>query len=100
MEPLFTLSRIVHTASLTIAAGSMLALTAPASAGSMTADKDTEINDRPADMRAIYSIEDRAEAIAEGEKSATSRLSPVVNRLRSGLPCERLSRRRARPRKN
>ncbi|MDQ6944587.1 MAG: hypothetical protein M3169_18975 [Candidatus Eremiobacteraeota bacterium] len=68
MKPIITFSRILHTASLTIAAGSMLALMASASAGSMTADKDMEINDRPADMRAIYSIEDRAEAIAEGEK--------------------------------
>ncbi|MDQ6931001.1 MAG: hypothetical protein M3126_10095 [Candidatus Eremiobacteraeota bacterium] len=65
MKPIITISRILQTASLTIAAGSMLTLMA--SAGSMTPDKDTEINDRPADMRAIYSIEDRAEAIAEGE---------------------------------
>ncbi|MDQ6931298.1 MAG: hypothetical protein M3126_11615 [Candidatus Eremiobacteraeota bacterium] len=68
MKWIITLWRKLHTARLTIAAGSMLALIAPASAVSMSADKDTETNDRPADMRAIYSIEDRAEAIAEGEK--------------------------------
>ncbi|MDQ6943967.1 MAG: hypothetical protein M3169_15825, partial [Candidatus Eremiobacteraeota bacterium] len=68
MKQLVTRSRILLTARLTLAVGLMLSLTAPASAGSMTVDKDTETNDRPADMRAIYAIEDRAEAIAEGEK--------------------------------
>ncbi|MDQ6823246.1 MAG: hypothetical protein M3Z07_01930, partial [Candidatus Eremiobacteraeota bacterium] len=61
MKQIITLSRMLLAARLTIAAGSMLALIAPASAVSMSADKDTETNDRPADMRAIYSIEDRAE---------------------------------------
>ena len=68
MKPIITLSRIVRTASMTIAAGSTLVLMASTSAWSMTVDKDREINDRPADMRAIYAIEDRAEAIAEAEK--------------------------------
>lgn len=54
---------------MTVSAASLFALTSPASAGSTLPDKDKEANDRPADMRAIYAIEDRAEAIAEGEKS-------------------------------
>lgn len=58
-----------RSASLVVTLGAMLALVAPASAGSMKAATATEIDDRPADMRAIYAIEDRAEAIAEGEKT-------------------------------
>lgn len=69
MNKTISLPRALASARLIVAVGSMLALAAPASAGSLGADRDTETNDRPADMRAIYAIEDRAEAIAEGEKT-------------------------------
>lgn len=72
MKPTTRFLPTVVTARLIVALGSMLALTVPASAGSMMVAKDTENNDRSADMRAIYAIEDRAEAIAEGEKTGNA----------------------------
>lgn len=97
MKPTTTFLQAVVTARLVLAFGSMLALTGPASAGSTMAAKDTERNDRAADLRAIYAIEDRAEASPSVRRPAASRSSPLAKRLPGGPPFARRSRERVLP---